>query len=94
MHRNLRRYKETNIYQKEQKEYIQDQTNKIRNSVEERQSRIAWQAENIVSKRKRTSIRKPKAASQKGTNSVVEKIFQKTAWKLSLKSPIDLYHRN
>ena len=32
-----------NIYLKEQTEYIQNQIDKIRNSVEDRQSRIAWQ---------------------------------------------------
>ena len=32
----------TNAYLKEQIDYIQDKINKIRNSVEDRQSRIAW----------------------------------------------------
>ena len=32
----------TNIYQKKRKEYIQSPINKIRNSVEDRQSRIPW----------------------------------------------------
>ena len=36
----------TNIYLKEQTEYIQNQINKIRDSVEDRQSRIAWQTFN------------------------------------------------
>ena len=53
-----------NIYQKEQIEYIRGQINKIRNSVEDRQSRIAWQTANEVSKRKSTSRAKLKAASQ------------------------------
>ena len=35
-----------NIYLKEQTEYIQSQINKIRVSVEDRQSRIAWLTEN------------------------------------------------
>ena len=40
--RKLRRQNEpTKIYIKEQTEYIQDQINKIRNSVDDRQSRIA-----------------------------------------------------
>ena len=42
----------TNIYQKEQTEGIQNQINKIRDSVEDRQSRIAWQTVNKVSRRK------------------------------------------
>ena len=51
-------------YQNEQIEYIQGQINKIRNSVEDRQSRIAWQRVNEVSKKKSTSRAKLKAASQ------------------------------
>ena len=37
-----------NAYLKKQIEYIHDQINKIRNSVEDRQSRIAWQTVNEV----------------------------------------------
>ena len=36
----------TNAYLKEQTEYIQNQINKIRDSVEDKQSRIAWQTVN------------------------------------------------
>ena len=43
-----------NIYLKEQTEYIQNQIDKIRDSVEDRQSRIAWQTVNEVSRRKST----------------------------------------
>ena len=46
----------TDTYQKEQLEYIQGQINKIRNSVEDRQSRIAWQTVNQVSSRKSTLV--------------------------------------
>ena len=38
MHRNLRKLRETNTFQKEPLEYIQGQINKIRNSVEDKQS--------------------------------------------------------
>ena len=61
--RNLRQHKE-NTYQKEQKEYIQGKINKIRNSVKDRPSWIAWQTVNEVSKRKSTLRPKLKAASQ------------------------------
>ena len=44
-----------NAYQKEQIKYVQGQINKIRNSEEDRQSWIAWQTVNEVSKRKSTS---------------------------------------
>ena len=54
----------TGIYLKEQKEYIQNQVDKIRDSVEDRQSRIAWQTINEVSRRKNTAKAKLKAASQ------------------------------
>ena len=51
----------TNIYLKEQTEYIQNQINKIRDSVE---SRIAWQTVNKVSRRECTAKAKLKATSQ------------------------------
>ena len=54
----------TNVYLKEQTKYIQNQVNKIRNSVEDRQSKIAWQMVNEVSRRKSTGRAKLKAASQ------------------------------
>ena len=53
-----------NIYLKEQTEYIQNQIDKIRDSVEYRQSRIAWQTINEVSRRKSTVKAKLKATSQ------------------------------
>ena len=54
----------TNVYLKEQTEYIQNQINKIRDSVEDRQSRIAWQMVNEVSRRKCTAKAKLKTVSQ------------------------------
>ena len=51
-------------YLKQQIEYIQDQINKIRDSVEGRLSRIVWQTLNGVSKRKSTARAKLKAAWQ------------------------------
>ena len=54
----------TSVYLKEQTEYIQDRINKIRDSVEDRQSRIAWQTVNEVSRRKSAARTKLKAASQ------------------------------
>ena len=53
-----------NIHLKEQTEYIQNQINKIRDSVEDRQSTIAWQMVNEVSRRKNTVKAKLKATSQ------------------------------
>ena len=49
---------------KEQTEYIQNQIDKIRDSVEDRPSRIAWQTINEVSGRKSTVKAKLKAAYQ------------------------------
>ena len=54
----------TNTYLKEQTEYIQNQINKIRDSVEDSQSRIAWQTVNEVSRRKSTVKAKLKATSK------------------------------
>ena len=57
-------YQLAGIYIKEQTEYIQNQIDKIRDSVEDRQSRIAWQTINEVSRRKSTAKAKLKAANQ------------------------------
>ena len=54
-----------NIYLKEQTECIQNQINKIRDSVDDRQSRIACQTVNEVSRTKSTAKAKLKANSQK-----------------------------
>ena len=56
-------YQLASIYLKEQTEYIQNQIDKIRDSVEDRQSRIAWQTINKVSSRKSTAKTKLKAAN-------------------------------
>ena len=47
-------YQLAGLYLKEQAEYIQNQIDKIRDSVEDSQSRIAWQTINEVSRRKST----------------------------------------
>ena len=57
-------YQLAGVYIKEQTEYIQNQIDKIRDSVEDRQSRIAWQTTNEVSRRKNTAKAKLKAANQ------------------------------
>ena len=57
-------YQLAGIYIKEQTECIQNQIDKIRDSVEDRQSRIAWQTINEVSRRKSTVKAKLKAANQ------------------------------
>ena len=43
-------------YLKEQREYIQNQIDKIRDSVEDRQSRIAWQTINEVDGRTKPKL--------------------------------------
>ena len=48
-------YQLAGIYLKEQTEYIQNQIDKIRDFVKDRQSRIAWQKMNEVSRRKSTT---------------------------------------
>ena len=51
------------IYLKEQTEYIQNQIDKIRDSVENRQSRIVWQIINELSRRNSTAKAKLKATN-------------------------------
>ena len=57
-------YELANIYLKEQTEYIQNQINKIRDSVIDRQSRIGWQTVNEVNRSKSTANAKLKVTSQ------------------------------
>ena len=57
-------YQLTGIYLKDQTEYVQNQIDKIRDSVEDRQPRIAWQTTNEVSRRKSTTKAKLKATNQ------------------------------
>ena len=57
-------YQLAGIYIKEQTEYIQNQVDKIRDSVEDRQSRIARQTINEVSRRKSTVKAKLNATNQ------------------------------
>ena len=53
-----------NIYLKEQSEYIQNQMDNIRDSVEDRQARMVLQTINKVSRRKSTTKAKLKPTSQ------------------------------
>ena len=69
-------YQLAGIYLKEQAEYIQNQIDKIRDSVEDRQSRIAWQTINEVSRRKSTAKAKLKAASQQEKVKLWEQHFK------------------
>ena len=57
-------YQLAGIYIKEPTEYIQNQIDMIRDSVEDRQSMIAWQTINEVSRGKSTAKAKLKAANQ------------------------------
>ena len=57
-------YQLAGIYIKEETEYIQNQRDKIRDLVEDRQSRTAWQTINEVNRRKSTAKAKLKAANQ------------------------------
>ena len=62
--------------EKAQAEYIQNQIDKIRDLVEDRQSRIAWQTINEVSRRKSTAKAKLKAASQQERVKLWEQHFK------------------
>ena len=69
-------YQLAGIYLKEQAEYIQNQIDKIRHLVEDRQSRIAWQTINEVSRRKSTAKAKLEAASQQERVKLWEQHFK------------------
>ena len=70
-------YQLAGIYIKEQTEYIQNQIDKIRDSGEDRQSRIAWQTINEVSRRKNTAKAKLKAANQQERIKLWKQHFEK-----------------
>ena len=67
----------TNIYLKEQTEYIQNQINKIRHLIEDILSRIAWQTVNEMSRRKGTEKAKLKATSQEERIHLWKQHFEK-----------------
>ena len=69
-------YQLAGIYLKEQAEYIQNQIDKIRDSVEDRQSRVAGKTINEVSRRKSTVKAKLKAASQQERVKLWEQHFK------------------
>ena len=64
------------IYLKEQTEYIQNQTDKIRDSVEHSQPRIAWQMINEVSRRNSTAKAILKATNQQERIKLWKQHFQ------------------
>ena len=69
-------YQLAGIYLKEQTEYIQNQIDKIRDSGEDRQSRISWQTINEVRRRRGTAKVKLKAASQQERVKLWEQHFK------------------
>ena len=69
-------YQVAGIYLKEQTEYIKDQIDKIRDSVEDRQSWIAWQTINEVSRRKSTANAKLKAANKQERIKLWQQYFE------------------
>ena len=69
-------YQLADIYLKEQTEFVQNKIDKIRDSMEDRQSRIAWQTINEVSGRKSTAKAKMKAANQQERVKLWEQHFE------------------
>ena len=69
-------YQLTGIYIKEQTEYIKNQIDKIRDSVEDRQSRITWQTINEESRRKSIAKAKLKAANQQERIKLWKQLFE------------------
>ena len=68
-------YQLAGIYIKGQTEYIQNQIDKIRESVEDRQSRIAWQTINEVSRRINTAKAKLKDANKQNSGNSPSKTY-------------------
>ena len=74
-------YQLAGIYIKERTEYIQNQVDKIRDSGEDRQSRIAWQTINEISRRESAAKAKLKAANQQERIKLLKKAFRKSTRK-------------
>ena len=70
-------YQLAGIYIKEQTEYFQNQIDKIRDPVEDRQSRIARQTINKVSRRKNTAKSKTESSKPTRKNKTVETALRK-----------------
>ena len=68
-------------------EYIQNQINKIRDSVEDRQSRIPWQTVNKLSRRKSTAKAKLKVTSQQAEIQLCKQHFENL-----LRNPLKVIH--
>ena len=69
-------YQSAGVYLTEQRENIQNQIDKIRDSVEDWQSSIAWQSVNEVSRRKSTAKAKLKAANQQERRKLLKQYFE------------------
>ena len=67
--------------------YVQNQIDKIRDSEEDRQSTIAWQTINGVSRRKSTAKAKSKATNQQERI----KLWKQTAFRKSNRKPTRRY---
>ena len=76
------------IYLKEQTEYIQNHIDKMRDSVEDRQSRIAWQMINEVSRRKSTTKAKLKTTNQQERIKLWKQHFENP-----LQNPLKVTHK-
>ena len=68
------------IYIKEETEYIQNQIDKIRDSEEDRESRIAWQTINEVNRRKSTAKANLKATNQQERIKLWNQHFENLRW--------------
>ena len=78
-----------NPYQNEQLEYFQGSINRLRNSVEDRQTRIPWQSLKEVRIRKSTSKTKQKSVGQEEKYRT-KKNISRICLGTSLKSPINI----
>ena len=75
----------TNIYLKEQTEYIQNKINRIRDSVENKLFKIAWQTVNEVSRRKSTARAKwnlPAKKNEYNYGNNILSIYTENLWML------------
>ena len=84
-----------NTYLQEQTEYIKIQINNIRDSVEDRPSRKAWQTVNEVNRRALRKLNwKLLANNEYNYRNNISRIYSETLWKLHMSQLRELFVNN
>ena len=85
-----------NIYLKEQTEYIQNQIDKIKDLIEDRQSRITWQTAKWAQGRalRKVNWKLPAKKNKYNYGNNILRIFLETLWKLNMNQSWEIFVNN